>query len=101
MCCVPAQEAALLKAVKERARLMLARCFQKYYAVSDAAATGIMDGDIGATDSPPPVLHHAVLLAGNFWPSRGNLHLSVGLTTTSSRCICVLLPAVIHIQPPC
>lgn len=43
---------------------MLASCFEKYYAVSDEAATGILDGDVAATDSPAPVLHHAVLLAG-------------------------------------
>ena len=43
---------------------MLVRCFEKYYAVSDDAASGLLDGDVAATDSPAPVLHHAVLLAG-------------------------------------
>ena len=58
------QEAALLKAVEESAIAMLVRCFERYYAVSDDAATGILDGDVAATESPAPVLHHAVLLAG-------------------------------------
>lgn len=64
------QEAALLRAVEEAALTLLARCFEKYYAVSDQAATGILDGDIAATESPAPVLRHAVLLAGeitNYW----------------------------------
>ena len=58
------QESALLKAIVEAAVAMLARCFEKYYAVSDEAATGILPGDVAATESPAPVLHHAVLLAG-------------------------------------
>ncbi|KAL3146191.1 hypothetical protein ABBQ32_002897 [Trebouxia sp. C0010 RCD-2024] len=57
------EEAALLRAVEEAALTLLARCFEKYYAVSDQAATGILDGDIAATESPAPVLRHAVLLA--------------------------------------
>lgn len=58
------QEAALLKATEEAATAMLVRTFEKYYAVSDDAATGILDGDVAATESPAPVLHCAVLLAG-------------------------------------
>ena len=58
------QEVALLRATEETALAMLAGCFEKYYAVSDDAATGILDGDIAATESPVPVLRHAVLLAG-------------------------------------
>lgn len=57
------EEAALLRSTEEAALVMLASCFEKYYAVSDEAATGILDGDVAATDSPAPVLHHAVLLA--------------------------------------
>ena len=58
------QEAALLRAVEEAVLALLAGCFEKYYGVSDQAATGILDGDVAATESPAPVLHHAVLLAG-------------------------------------
>lgn len=58
------QETALLRAVQEAALALLASCFEKYYAVSDQAATGILDGDVAATESPAPVLRHAVLLAG-------------------------------------
>ena len=43
------QEAALLKATEEAATAMLVRTFEKYYAVSDDAATGILDGDVAAT----------------------------------------------------
>lgn len=58
------QEVALLKSIVEAATGMLARCFEKYYAGSDDAATGVLDGDVAATESPAPVLHQAVLLAG-------------------------------------
>lgn len=58
------QEIALLKAIEEAARSMLARCFQKYYAVSDSTPTGILDGDMANPESPAPVLKHAVKLAG-------------------------------------
>ena len=58
------KEIALLKAIEEAVIAMLARCFEEYYAVSEDAATGILDGNVAATESPAPVLHHAVLLAG-------------------------------------
>ena len=58
------QEIALLKAIEEAVIAMLARCFEEFYAVSEDAATGILDGNVAATESPAPVLHHAVLLAG-------------------------------------
>ena len=58
------QEVALLKAVQEATKSMLAQCFQKYYAVSDSAPTGILDGDMANPESPAPVLKHAVKLAG-------------------------------------
>ena len=58
------QEVALLMAIETSSASMLARCFQKYYAVSDDAATELQDGDVAATESPAPVLHQAVMLAG-------------------------------------
>lgn len=58
------QEVALLKSIVEAAIGVLARCFEKYYAVSDTAASGILDGNVAATESPAPILHQAVLLAG-------------------------------------
>lgn len=43
---------------------MLERYFQKYYAASDSAPTGILDGDVAAPEGVAPVLRHAVALAG-------------------------------------
>ena len=54
----------MLKSIVEAAIGTLTRCFEKYYAVSNDAANGILDGDVAATESPAPVLHQAVLLAG-------------------------------------
>ena len=47
---------------QEATRSMLARCFQKYYALSDSAPTGILEGDVANPESPAPVLKHAVEL---------------------------------------
>lgn len=59
------QEAALLRLIEEAVKSMLTRCFQKYYAVSDRAPTGILEGDMANPESPSSVLRHAVDLAGD------------------------------------
>lgn len=68
--CVQQQEAAILKRLEEDCEELLARCFENYYALSENAPGGILDGGVGAAESPAPALAPAVELAGESWVAR-------------------------------
>ena len=54
----------MLDVTEQAAVHMLARCFQRYHAVSDSALSGIMTSDAATSESPAPILRHALKLAG-------------------------------------
>ena len=54
----------MLNVIERAAVHMLARCFQNYHALSDNALSGIMTDNTAAAESPAPIMHHAVKLAG-------------------------------------
>ena len=58
------QEAAILKKIEEDCEDLLARCFENYYALSEGAPGGILEGGVAAAQSPAPALAPAVELAG-------------------------------------
>ena len=58
------QEVAILKKVEEACEDVLARCFENYYALSESAPGGILDGGVATAESPAPALTPAVELAG-------------------------------------
>ncbi|KAK9805114.1 hypothetical protein WJX73_010312 [Symbiochloris irregularis] len=57
------QETAILKRLEEDCEELLARCFENYYALSENAPGGILDGGVGAAESPAPALAPAVELS--------------------------------------
>lgn len=58
------QEVAILRGLEEDCEELLARCFENYYALSENANGGILDGGVAAAESPAPALLPAVELAG-------------------------------------
>ena len=58
------QELAVLDVIERALVHMLARCFQSYHALSDSTLSGILTSDAATTESPAPILHHALKLAG-------------------------------------
>ena len=57
-----------MKRLEEDCEELLAQCFENYYALSENAPGGILEGGVAAADSPAPALGPAVELAGE-WSS--------------------------------
>lgn len=56
------QEIAMLAQISMDCERLLARCFESYYALSETAAAGILEGGQATTDIPAPALKPAIHL---------------------------------------